>query len=360
MPKNFNIEKVLVAPLDWGLGHATRCIPIIRGLLSNGFQVVLAAEGVQASLLHTEFPDLLILPLVGYRVRYSNKKWMLPFTILRQLPGLFTIIKKEHSWLQKAIKEHKIDLVISDNRYGLSTRVIPCIFITHQLTIKAPFRWLENLLRKINYHYINQFTACWVPDVAEDKNAAGLLSHPTLLPHTKVHYLGLLSRFQLTPISKKYEYCILLSGPEPQRTLLEKKLLLGLDQIKGPILFVRGKPGSHEYVAVPENVIIKNHLPGNELQLAILQSEYIISRSGYTTIMELLSLQKKAILIPTPGQTEQEWLADWLQKQNLCITVAQANFDLVGSIKKAESFSFETLSLPLFKGSQINELLDTL
>ena len=136
--------------------------------------------------------------------------------------------------------------------------------------------------------------------------------------------------------------------------------LLGLDQIKGTILFVRGKPGSGELLQVSENVIIKNHLPGNELQEAILQSEYIISRSGYTTVMELLTLQKKAILIPTPGQTEQEWLANWLQKQNLCITVAQDDFDLAGSMKKAESFSFETWSLPLFKGSQINELLDTL
>ena len=360
MPKNFNIETVLVAPLDWGLGHATRCIPIIRGLLSNGFKVILAAEGVQASLLNTEFPNLLILPLVGYRVRYSNKKSMLPFTILQQLPRLYITIKKEGSWLQKVIKEHKIDLVISDNRYGLSTPLIPCIFITHQLTIKAPFRWLENLLQKINYRYVNQFTACWVPDVAGEKNAAGLLSHPNLLPHTKVHYLGLLSRFQLLPTSKKYDYCILLSGPEPQRTFLEKKLLLGMDLIKGSIIFVRGKPGSNEYVEVPKNVTIKNHLPGNELQAAILQSEYIICRSGYTTVMELLSLQKKAILIPTPGQTEQEWLADWLQKLNLFITVAQADFDLAKSINIAASFSFETLFLPVFKENQIYELLDSL
>ena len=222
MPSNFNIQKVLVAPLDWGLGHATRCIPIIRALLSNGYEVLIGAEGVQAILLQTEFPSLQILPLKGYHVRYSKKSWLFLFKIVMQLPYLQRIIKYEHQWLEKIIKEHSIDLVISDNRFGLSSQTIPCIFITHQLNIKAPFVWMEKILQRINYKYINRFTRCWVPDAAGDNNAGGDLSHPAILPRTEVEYMGLLSRFEIEAIEKKYDYCILLSGPEPQRTLLEE------------------------------------------------------------------------------------------------------------------------------------------
>ena len=360
MPSNFNIQKVLVAPLDWGLGHATRCIPIIRALLSNGYEVLIGAEGVQAILLQTEFPSLQILPLKGYHVRYSKTSWLFLFKIVMQLPYLQRIIKYEHQWLEKIIKEHSIDLVISDNRFGLSSQTIPCIFITHQLNIKAPFVWIEKILQRINYKYINRFTRCWVPDAAGDNNAGGDLSHPSILPRTEVEYMGLLSRFEIEAIEKKYDYCILLSGPEPQRTLLEEKIILGLIKTKSKLLLVRGKPGSNEIIGVPENVTVKNHLPGTELQEAILQSEIIICRSGYTTVMELLSLQKKSILIPTPGQTEQEYLGDRLQQKNICLSVSQSNFDLVESIEAARLFQFQTISLPLFTESRLTELLASL
>ncbi|MES2327981.1 MAG: glycosyltransferase [Bacteroidota bacterium] len=357
MLPNFNIQKILIAPLDWGLGHATRCIPIIRALITNGYEVIVAAEGSQAHLLQTEFPSLAILPLNGYRVRYSKSKWGLAFTLLAQLPRLQRTIKQEHRWLDFVIDEHHIDLVISDNRYGLSSQKIPCIFITHQLTIKAPFAWLEKVLQRINYRYINQYNSCWVPDVAGDLNAAGVLSHPAILPRTKVYYIGLLSRFQLRPVEKKYDYCILLSGPEPQRTLLEGKLLAGFSSILGTILLVRGKPGSEELIQHSNHIEIKNHLPGDELKDAILQSEYIISRSGYTTVMELLSLQKKAILIPTPGQTEQEYLAKKLNTDHICVSAAQDDFNVVEVIDKAIKFPYQVPQLNRFDGGSITDLL---
>jgi len=354
---NFNIQKILIAPLDWGLGHATRCIPIIRALIANGYEVIVAAEGSQAQLLRTEFPSLAILSLKGYRVRYSKSKWGLAFTLLTQLPRLQRTIKQEHCWLDSMIDEHHIDLVISDNRYGLSSRKIPCIFITHQLTIKAPFAWFEKVLQRINYRYINQYNSCWVPDVAGDVNAAGVLSHPAILPRTKVHYIGLLSRFQLRLVEKKYDYCVLLSGPEPQRTLLEKKLLAGLSSEQGKILLVRGKPGSDDVIHTSHPIEIKNHLPGDELQEAILQSEYIISRSGYTTVMELLSLQKKAILIATPGQTEQEYLAKKLNADHICMSAAQDDFNCVQIIEKAKDFPYKMTLLKGFDGDSITDLL---
>ena len=360
MSPNFNIQKVLVAPLDWGLGHATRCIPIIRALQHKGYEVVLAAEGAQASLLSAEFPSLQILPLVGYRVRYSKNKWWLPFTLLLQLPRLLLVIKYENRWLDAVIDEHRIDLVISDNRYGLYTKKVACIFITHQLTIKAPFSWLEKMVQRINYHYINRYNRCWVPDVDGAINAAGVLSHPAEMPVTKVEYIGLLSRFQKQAVAKKYDYCILLSGPEPQRTLLEKKLLEGLDTITGKIILVRGKPGDEEVIQSSKHVEVQNHLPGAALAEVIQQSEYIICRSGYTTVMELLSLHKKSILIPTPGQTEQEYLAKKLAKEQLCMYVEQDDFNCAEHIPLAETFSYQFPDLPLFNEEKITGLLGNL
>jgi uncharacterized protein (TIGR00661 family) len=345
-----------VAPLDWGLGHATRCIPIIRALIASDYEVILAAEGSQAHLLQTEFPALEILPLAGYRVKYSKRKWGLPFKLFIQLPRLYRIIKKENRWLSAIIDQHHIDLVISDNRYGLFSRKIPCIFITHQLTIKAPFVWLERIIQRFNYHYIHQYNSCWVPDIAGNFNAAGLLSHPVILPDTNVHYIGLLSRFQMKVATEKYKYCILLSGPEPQRTLLENTLLAGLSKVAEKILLVRGKPGSKEILETPGHIEVKNHLPGPALQQALLESEYVISRSGYTTVMELLSLQKKSVLIPTPGQTEQEYLAKKLQEETICMSVDQDIFN-VEHLLRAKAFTYRLQLLPLFDGSKISDLL---
>ncbi|MES2003872.1 MAG: glycosyltransferase [Bacteroidota bacterium] len=359
MPSNFNIQKILIAPLDWGLGHATRCIPIIRALIANGFTVVIAAEGAQAHLLQTEFPTLQLLLLPGYRVRYSKRKWTLPFTLLAQLPRLLRTIKMEAAWLKQVIDDHQIDLVISDNRYGLSNQKVSCIFITHQLTIKAPFAWLETLLQKINYRYINRFTACWVPDMAGAHNLAGCLSHPAKMPAVPVQYIGLLSRFRPEAAVVKYEYCILLSGPEPQRTLLEDKLLPELQKMQTPVLLVRGKPGNTDILFAGDQVTIKNHLPGNELQQAILQSEYIVSRSGYTTVMELMALQKKSILIPTPGQTEQEYLAQRLAENGFCITASQDHFDCVEQLLKAKQFQYQVPAFELFEEAAIVSLIKT-
>jgi uncharacterized protein (TIGR00661 family) len=354
---NFNIQKVLVAPLDWGLGHATRDIPIIRALTANGYQVFIAAGGPQANLLRGEFPSLQILPLAGYRVQYSKSKWGFIFKILSQLPRLGRIIKKEQQWLDKIIAENHIDLVISDNRFGLHSKKIPCIFITHQLTVKAPFGWVEKMIQRINYRYIDQFNCCWVPDASGDKNLAGILSHPVKPPATKVLYTGLLSRFQIQQVTKAYDYCILLSGPEPQRTVLEKKILKDITSIKGKILLIRGKPGSDEVLEVPLNVEVKNHLPTAEMQQALLQSEFIVCRGGYTSLMELLSLQKKMILIPTPGQTEQEYLAKKLMQEKYCFSVTQADLDCAKHFEMARSFEYQLPAFANFTENEINSLL---
>lgn len=346
-----------MAPLDWGLGHATRCVPIIHALQNMGCRVWLAAEGKQAALLQQEFPGLEILPLEGYRVRYSLNKWTLPFLLLKQIPRILRMIKQEHKWLDAQWEKHHFDLVISDNRYGLSSPKTRCIFMTHQLLIKANFSRIEVLLQQINYRYIQKFDTCWVPDVAGEPNLAGDLSHPQKMPAVPVRYLGLLSRFTFAEQPVKYTYCILLSGPEPQRSLMETALIRAFANLPVSCLLVRGKPGEPETIAVPEHIKVVSHLPGNALASVLLQSKFILCRSGYTSIMEIITLRRKALLIPTPGQTEQEYLAKRLMQQGYCYSFPQNEIaKLRDHLQSAESFDYRFTNFPLFTDKSLTDL----
>ena len=339
---NFNIHTILIAPLDWGLGHATRCIPIIKALLLLGYNIYIACNNNQKKLLELEVKDVTFLLLNGYNVNYSFNNKLFALSIFKQLPKISKAIKFEHLWLEETIEKYKINLVISDNRYGLYTIKVPCIFITHQLLIKAPFAFIENYLQKINYQFINKFTQCWIPDFEASQNIAGVLSHPKNMPSIPVKYIGPLARFEDKNIlEKKYDYCIILSGPEPQRTILEQRILKQINTISGKILLVRGLPNSQEHLLTTNDIEIKNHLSSIELGTAIRQSEFIITRSGYTTLMELLWLKKKSIVIPTPGQTEQEYLAKKLMQQGWCYSILQSQFNLAFAIRNAQQFTYK-------------------
>ncbi len=344
--ENFNIPehklRVLVAPLDWGLGHATRCIPIISALIQQKCIVIVAAEGQIKTLLYNEFPDVQFIELKGYRIQYSRYRLWMPVKLLLQLPKILYRIYAENRWLKKAIKENSINAVISDNRMGLFHKKISCVYITHQLTIKTGNRFTENIAQKIHYYFINKFGACWVPDAKGNMNLAGVLSHPVLLPKTQVTYLGPLSRFEKKETESKYDLCIILSGPEPQRTVFEKIILKDLSKVEGKICMVRGLPGETRTLQLNHSSIeIKNHIPADELNNIILQSKIIISRCGYSTVMDLVKLQKKAVLIPTPGQTEQEYLAKYLYAQQLFYSINQHCFSLQGAINDVVCFEFK-------------------
>lgn len=335
-------QTILIAPLDWGLGHATRCIPIINHLLQSGFKVVIATYGKSKALLQKEFPHLLLIDLPGYNLSYSPYKRILPLKIIWQLPKIFLSILTERRQIEKIVEHHKIDLIISDNRYGLFTDKIPAVFITHQLHIAAPFKWAEFFIQKINYYFINKFSECWVPDYKEVSNIAGKLSHPEKFPAVSVKYIGPLSRFDQLKIEQiKYDFLIILSGPEPQRTLLENKLLTTFSQRKEEnILLIRGKPESNEQIETTQHIKVLNHIDTTEMLKAIEQSEIVISRCGYTTIMEMLSIQKKTILIPTPGQTEQEYLAFHLTNQEWAFCCNQDD-DFNKQISIAKRFKYK-------------------
>ncbi len=344
----FNKKKVLVAPLDWGLGHATRCIPIIHTLLKLGAEVLIAGSENQRLLLKHEFPQLEFLPLQGYEIKYSRSKAWLPFRLLLQIPRILRSIKAERSWLKELMVSHSIDVVISDNRFGLCNREICSIYITHQLQIQTRFLLTDWCLQKIHYHFINQYNYCWVPDAPGEENLAGKLSHPTRLPIIPVTYIGPLSRMKNISLSSSPYLVCVLSGPEPQRTILENKLLRELENISYKTVLVRGLPGETVLPLIKNaNIEIYNHLPTASLNEFLVGAKWIICRSGYTSIMDLVKLKKPAILIPTPGQTEQEYLANYLASKKIFISEDQNHFDLNTVINKAEKFSFTQPSIDL-------------
>ncbi|HSC54597.1 MAG TPA: glycosyltransferase [Phnomibacter sp.] len=336
---------ILVAPLDWGLGHATRCIPLIRQLLQQGCNVLLAADGPQAVVLQEAFPALPMLQLQGYGVQYSRKAVM--WKVLSQVPAIVRAISLEHQWLQTVVKKHKIDLVISDNRYGLWSPHCKSILITHQLALPTPkgWGWTAGLLRKMLYKQIEQFTECWVPDIADSHaSLSAALGHPTILPKLPVHYMGWLTRFEPSTIASPafaHKLIIILSGPEPQRTLLEQLVLAQLPFVKDAVLVVRGLPGATHLPDVPAHVTVVNHLPGEALQKAMEQAEYVVARGGYSTLMDAFTLRKKCIFVPTPGQIEQEYLCQKLQEHQAAICFSQAAFSLPEALLQAENFSFQ-------------------
>ena len=339
---------ILIAPLDWGLGHTTRCLLLIKALESKGYNIFFAGNKLQQSLVKAQFnSNVKFLDLEGYSINYSKNKWSLPFKIAIQIPKIVFRIYAEKYWLSHQITKHNIQLVISDNRYGLFSKKIPCVFITHQLQIIAPFNWMIYVIQKINYCFINQYNLLLVPDVEDDLNAAGKLSHPTRMPKTKTKFVGLLNRFFNNTFSlerdtiSKIDLCILLSGPEPQRTILENKMVEQLESLNHlKIVFIRGLPSSTNNLNINKsNVTIHNHLPQNKLFDVLQNSNIIVSRSGYTTLMEVLPLQKKLILIATPGQTEQEYLATYLEEKKLALKAKQENLNLNRILDEANNFS---------------------
>lgn len=333
-------KKLLVAPLDWGLGHATRCLPVIRDLLNNHCKVWLAGEGAQENLLREEFPSLPFLPLKGYRIKYAKTG----FTgkILLQIPSILRSIKEENKWLKEQVGNHGFDAVISDNRYGLYHEKIFSVFITHQLCIKSSLgKWSEKILQHWNYKFIHRFSECWVPDEKGGNNFAGELSHPAKLPSTPIRYIGALSRFAKKNIDEvRGHLLIILSGPEPQRTILENKVIDQIVNYPATATIVRGLPGEKNIVPSTNTIHFYNHLSSEELNREAMKAELIISRSGYSTVMDIAALQKKSILIPTPGQTEQEYLADHLMKKQFAFCVKQNDLSLLKNIEEARKFNY--------------------
>ncbi|MCF6296508.1 MAG: glycosyltransferase [Flavobacteriaceae bacterium] len=317
-------KKILVSPLNWGLGHATRCIPIINALIEEGFIPVIASDGMALILLQKEFPQLKYYELPSYNIKYTkdgkNLKYRLLFNSLRIIKS----VKNEKIVIDKIIEKERISGIISDNRFGVRSNKIPSIYITHQLHVFSG--WTTFLTTRLHQNIISKFDFCWIPD----RNINCLSGKLSNIEHSKldIKYIGLLSRFTYQKVSKKQDLLIMLSGPEPQRSILETKLFKELENYNKKVLFVRGIISDKQEKSQTKNITIVNFMLQDELELAINESELVLARSGYSTIMDLDKLNAKAFFIPTPGQFEQNYLASYLEQKKMIPYSKQKEFTI--------------------------------
>ena len=322
---NNSQKNILVAPLNWGLGHATRCIPIIQKLEECGYKPIIASDGAALQLLKKEFPHLKSLELPSYGISYPKKGKNFRWKMIQNMPNIILAAAKERMLVDKWITEHQLSGIVSDNRIGVHNNQIPSVYLTHQLNVLTGFTTYFST--KLHQKIIRKFTECWIPDVENEPNLSGKLGHSTYL-NCKVKYIGSLSRFRKIDSELKYDLLILLSGPEPQRTFLEEKLISELKNYAGKVVFVKGLVAEKQEILQLKNITFYNFMQTVELEKALNESRLVLCRSGYTTIMDLAKLGKKAFFIPTPGQFEQEYLAEKFQKEGLVPFCKQENFTI--------------------------------
>jgi predicted glycosyltransferase len=322
--------RILVTPLNWGLGHATRSAPIISALLDCGCEVILASDGAALQMLRAEFPTLESHELPSWNVRYFSENMI--WNVARQFPKMAWAVRREQWATERLVQDLKIDLVISDNRYGCFSRHVPSVILTHQLRLKVPFRPLEIGANWLLKRVFRPFSAIFVPDFANEPNLSGELSHGYFADFPPIHYVGLLSRMSrkaaIEPLKNGKKIAVLLSGPEPMRTILEKKLLEQAVNLTENFIFIQGKPAQKQHFLAAKNVEVVSFLTAADLQKTLELCEIVICRSGYSSLMDLVQLRKKALLIPTPGQTEQAYLAKSFEKMGGFIAQNQSNIDL--------------------------------
>jgi uncharacterized protein (TIGR00661 family) len=334
-------KNILICPLDWGLGHTTRCIPIIAALQKLGANIVIAADNRPYELLKKEFPELRFIKFPGSSISYPENRWMLPLRIIIQLPRIFLETIAEHHTLETFIETYHIDIVFSDSRFGLWNKKKPCIYIVHQVMIKCP-KWLF-FLEPIAYFshrlIIHRYTECWISDYENKPYLLGDLAHKYQLPRN-AHFIGPISRLRIyedRPIL--YDLLVILSGPEPQRTIFEQKVISQVNGLPLKTLIVQGKPEVDEEQDISGNATITSYLTTKELGVAFSASRLILSRPGYMTIMDLAKTGKNAILVPTPGQTEQEYLANYFKHNKIFYSESQEDFNLPNAIEQAKAYS---------------------
>lgn len=338
-------KTILIAPLNWGLGHATRCIPIIKALQDHNYIPIIASDGIALDLLKKEFPYIQTLCLPSYHIEYSKNGKNFKWKLIKSLPKMIVAIRDEKKMVKKWIKEYNIEGIISDNRLGVYNSKIPCVFITHQLNVlTGNTTWITS---KIHQYIIKKYTRCWVPDVAITPNLTGELGHLNSNPFP-IEYIGPVSRLHKKETQKVTDLLIILSGPEPQRGLLEKKLIEEVKTYKGQVVFIKGIIEKAQVKEQIGHVLYYNYMNSRQLEQTFNESDLVLCRSGYTTIMDLVKLEKKAFFIPTPGQYEQEYLAKKLHEDGIVPYATQ------------EDFKIEQLSLVYdFKGlSQMNTTIN--
>jgi len=316
-------------------------VPIIEILIDKGANVIIGADNGPLEFLKQRFENCEFIKFSGFVPKYPKGNAM-AMKMALQFPQMKKQAKKSNDLLQKIIIEKDIDIVISDNRYELSSPKVYSVLVTHQLNIHtiglqklfAPF--IKSQLRS----YIKKYDELWIPDFESSPFLSGDLSHGTTMPIDNYSFIGPLSRFtgiENSIINKKYDIMVILSGPEPQRSIFEKILEQQFLETDLKVVFLLGKP-EEKNIEIIDNIEKIPHLSDVEFARTIMSSELIISRPGYSTIMDLAVFGSNAIFVPTPGQTEQEYLAKTLEKQGSYYFQEQSELDILSAIKKSKEY----------------------
>lgn len=344
-------KKVLICPLGWGLGHATRMIPIVDHLIKNGVGVVIAGDEHVKPVFLNRYKNIEFIAFPSLRVTFSRwRNQLIP--LMRIALQVFVATHREHREVQKLIAQHNIDLIISDNRYGLYSKRIESVFITHQLNtlFPEPFGWFGFLGRWYVRLHAHRFTECWIPDNTQGIRISGALSCGARMPRN-ARLIGLLSRFSvLKPAAteeKHWDLVVIASGPTPQREIFIEKSVQLAQKHNLKTLILCGNPKGMEENLVDENILLLSTLPDEEMLEAARSAKYLICRSGYSTIMDLIAMGKRALLVPTPGQTEQEYLARYLKKIGLFNSCSQSQLLDVG-LAELSNTQLEPLKVTFF------------
>ncbi len=308
---NIKGKTVIIAPLDWGLGHATRCIPIIRELEKEN-KVIIATSGRALELLRQEFPKMEYETIPDYNISYGKSKVTTFLKLIMQIPKSLIIKNKESILADELVKKHSVDIIISDNRFGMYSNLCKSIFVTHQVRIRLPklLRIFEYPFFMVNKIMISKFNECWIPDYEGSKNLSGILSHSWQVPN--MFYIGPLTGREFTHSPEQYDFVAILSGPEPQRGILEKELRAVLPNLSYNSCIIRGVVASKNNSTKVGNCKIQTFATNEEINHYLCSSKFVISRAGYSSIMDYEKLGVKAILVPTPGQPEQIYLSKHL------------------------------------------------
>ena len=325
------------------MGHAARMIPLARKLQEMNNNVIIASGEEHLSMFRSELSGLSYIIFPGFKPGYSR---FLPqyISLFFKIPVLLYHIIVEHHRLKKIIAKYDVDIIISDNRFGLWNMKVTSVYVTHMPLIPFPkhLKFLEPIGVLLHREIIKKYSLCFIPDLPGDMNLTGRLSHGIKLPGN-VRYIGILSRFINTdqPLNenavKFHHNTVILSGPEPQREILKQKLVTLLKDKEPITVMFEGKPGKRGEIATNGNITFYSHLSAFQMKEIISGSENIITRSGYSTIMELVSLNCTALIIPTPGQTEQEYLAEYLSEKGWFYSVSQGEITAEILLRKGKT-----------------------
>jgi hypothetical protein len=358
-------KNILICPLEWGLGHAARMIPITRRLRELNNNVIVASGEEHLSLFRMEFPGIECISFPGFKPVYS-RHFPQYLYLLFKVPALIWHIFSEHFRLKRLITENNIEIVISDNRFGLWNRNIVSIYVTHMPLIPLPkkLRFLEPFGVFLHRMIMNKYTYCFIPDLPGVINLSGRLSHGLKLSDN-VRFIGILSRFigagkKSVKSESPFHYAVILSGPEPQKEILKQKLIDLLKEREFSTIILEGKPGKGSVTRISDNITFCSHLPSQDIKDIIESSEKIITRPGYTTIMELVSLGRSALIIPTPGQTEQEYLAAYLSEKDWFETISQNDIKSELSSASVQQMPVELINAQslILSEAALREILD--